>query len=165
MRAVRHWCAVSQLGSDFQRSKGRGPRGHGPEANRTVLKGFDVVLYLKQVWEWREGISTRWRREVTCRWFLVFIGWIRGLIPGGSDGKSICLQCGRPGFDPWVGQIPWRRKWQPTPVLLPGKSHGQRSLAGCGPWVAKSRTQLRDFTFTFRGLKWGCDWWRSQVAI
>ena len=37
---------------------------------------------------------------------------------------SICLQCGRPGFNPWVGKIHWRRKWQPTPVLLPGKSHG-----------------------------------------
>ena len=35
-----------------------------------------------------------------------------------------CLQGGRPGFDPWVGKIPWRRKWQPTPVLLPGESHG-----------------------------------------
>ncbi|KAB0341322.1 hypothetical protein FD754_018248 [Muntiacus muntjak] len=41
----------------------------------------------------------------------------------GSDSKSICLQCGRPGFDPRVGKIPWRRKWQPTPVFLPGKSH------------------------------------------
>ena len=40
----------------------------------------------------------------------------------------VCLQSGRPGFDPWDGKIPWRRKWQPTPVLLPGKSHGQRSL-------------------------------------
>ena len=39
----------------------------------------------------------------------------------------VYLQCGRPRFDPWVGKIPWRRKWQPTPVLLPGKSHGQRS--------------------------------------
>ena len=39
---------------------------------------------------------------------------------------SVCLQCGRPGFDPWVGKIPWRRKWQPTPVLLPGKFHGLR---------------------------------------
>ena len=38
---------------------------------------------------------------------------------------------------PWVGKIPWRRKWQPTPVFLPGKSHGQRSLAGYNPWVAK----------------------------
>ena len=35
--------------------------------------------------------------------------------------KSDCLQCRRPGFDPWVGKISWRRKWQPTPVLLPGK--------------------------------------------
>ena len=37
---------------------------------------------------------------------------------------------GRPGFDPWVGKIPWRRKWQPTPVFFPGEFHGQRSLAG-----------------------------------
>ena len=40
-----------------------------------------------------------------------------------------------------------RRQWHPTPVLLPGKSHGQRSLVGCSPWVAKIR--LSDFTFTF----------------
>ena len=38
-----------------------------------------------------------------------------------------------PGFDPWVGKIPWRRAWQPTPVFLPGESHGQRSLAGYSP--------------------------------
>ena len=44
------------------------------------------------------------------------------------------LQCRGPGFSLWVRKIPWRRKWQPTPVLLPGKSHGQRSLAGCSPW-------------------------------
>ena len=37
-------------------------------------------------------------------------------------------------FDPWVEKIPWTRKWQPTPVFLPGKFHGQRSLAGYGPW-------------------------------
>ena len=44
--------------------------------------------------------------------------------PGGSDSKSVCLQCGRPGFNPWVGKIPWGRKWQPTPELLAGKFHG-----------------------------------------
>ena len=55
----------------------------------------------------------------------------------GSGGKSICLQCGRPRFDPWVGKIPWRRKWQPTPVLLPGESHGWKSLVGYNPWGHK----------------------------
>ena len=40
-------------------------------------------------------------------------------------------------FDPWVGKISWRRKWQPTPVFLPGKSYGQRSLAGYSPWGHK----------------------------
>ena len=51
--------------------------------------------------------------------------------------QSVCLQCRRPGFDPWVGKIPWRRKWQPTPVFLPGKSHGRRSLVGYCPWGRK----------------------------
>jgi len=45
-----------------------------------------------------------------------------------------------------------RRKWQPTPVFLPGESHGQRSLVGYSPWVAKSQTRLSDFTFTFLQL-------------
>ena len=53
--------------------------------------------------------------------------------PGGSDGKRICLQFGRPGLSPWVGKIPWRRKWQPTPVFLPGESHRQRNLVGYNP--------------------------------
>ena len=48
------------------------------------------------------------------------------------------------GFNSWVGKIPWRRKWQPTPAFLPGESHGQRSLAGYSPWDHKSRTQLSD---------------------
>ena len=43
----------------------------------------------------------------------------------------------RPRFDPWVGKIPWRMKWQPTPVFLPGKSHGQKNLAGYSPWGCK----------------------------
>ena len=41
------------------------------------------------------------------------------------------------GFDPWVGTIPWRRAWQPTPVFLPGESHGQRSLVDYSPWGHK----------------------------
>ena len=45
-------------------------------------------------------------------------------------------------FDPRVRKIPWSRKWQPVPVFLPGKFHGQRSLVGYSPWVTKSQTQL-----------------------
>ena len=44
---------------------------------------------------------------------------------------------------------PRRRQWRPTPVFLPGKSHGWRSLEGCSPWVTEGWTQLSDFTFTF----------------
>ena len=51
--------------------------------------------------------------------------------------KRLPLQCERPRFDLWVGKIPWRRKWQPTPVQLPRKSHGQRSLVGYSPWGRK----------------------------
>ena len=46
----------------------------------------------------------------------------------------ICLEFRRPRFDLWLGKIPWRKAWQPTPVLLPGEPHGQRSLAGYSPW-------------------------------
>ena len=55
-------------------------------------------------------------------------------IPGGSDGKIVCLKCWRSGFNPRVRKIPWRRKRQPTPVLLPGKFHGWRDLVGYSPW-------------------------------
>jgi len=54
-----------------------------------------------------------------------------------AGGKEYASQCRRCRLDPWVGKIPWRRKWQPTPVFLPGKSHGQRSLAGYSPWGCK----------------------------
>ena len=53
--------------------------------------------------------------------------------PGGATGKEPPCQYRRlkkHGFDPWVGKIPWRRAWQPTPVFLPAESHGQRSLVG-----------------------------------
>ena len=57
--------------------------------------------------------------------------------PDGSVSKIIHLQYRSPGFNPRVGKIPWRIKWQPIPVFLPGKSHGQRSLVGHSPWSRK----------------------------
>ena len=53
--------------------------------------------------------------------------------PGGTSGKGPacqCRRCKRHGFDPWIRKSPWRVAWQPTPVFLPGESHGQRSPQG-----------------------------------
>ena len=54
---------------------------------------------------------------------------------GGASGKEPCQgrRHKRCGFDPWVGKIPWRRAWQPTPVFLPEESNEQRSLEGYSP--------------------------------
>ena len=65
---------------------------------------------------------------------------------------SAC-QYKRPGFDPWVGKIPWRREWQPTPIFLPGKSMDTGAWQGALHGVAKSQTQLSNFHFTFSLLK------------
>ena len=68
---------------------------------------------------------------------------------GGARGKEPVCQCRRckicigPGFNPWVRKTPWRRAWQPTPVFLPGESHGQKNLQGTVYRVQKSQTQLK----------------------
>ena len=66
--------------------------------------------------------------------------------PGGTGGKEPTCQCRRRkghGFHPWVRKVPWRGKWQPGPVLLPGESRGQRGLAGLSSWGRRDRTRLR----------------------
>ena len=49
-------------------------------------------------------------------------------------------------FNPWVRKIPWGRKWQPLPVLLPGEPHGQRSLVGYSPWGRKELDMTEQLT-------------------
>ena len=61
--------------------------------------------------------------------FILRYSWFSVGFPGDSRIKNLPANA-RHGFDPWVGKIPLKRKWQPTPVFLPGKSHGHRSLAG-----------------------------------
>ena len=67
--------------------------------------------------------------EHTCTLITGLLWWL--------SGKESACQGRRCGFDSWVWKIPWRRAWQPTPVFLPGESHGQRSLAGYSPWGHK----------------------------
>ena len=60
--------------------------------------------------------------------------------PGGASGKESACQCRRHkrhGFDPSIRKILWRREWQPTPVVLPGKFHGQKGIKGYRPWDHK----------------------------
>ena len=68
--------------------------------------------------------------------------------PSGKESACQCKRHKRCWFDPWVGKIAWRRKWQPTPVLLPGKSQGQRSLAATVQGVTQSWTRQRTHTHT-----------------
>ena len=60
----------------------------------------------------------------------------------------ICLQCRRPRFEPWIGKVPWRREWQPTPVFLPRVFHGQRSWAGYSPWGPKQSDRTEQLTLS-----------------
>ena len=70
-----------------------------------------------------QGISYRYRRYT---WWAFQVALMIKNLPNNAGPK-------RHGFNPWVGKIPWRRAWQPTPVFLSGESHGQRSLAGYSP--------------------------------
>ena len=68
-----------------------------------------------------------------------FIIWLLYLSSGanGKEPTCRCRRCKSWGFYPWVKKISWRRKWQLTPVFLPGESHGKRSLVGYSPWSHK----------------------------
>ena len=82
-------------------------------------------------------------------WLIDFHFHILSLsFPCGASYKEPAYQrrrCKRCGLDPSVGKIPWRRAWQPTPVLLPGESHGQRSLGATAHRVAQSSIGLKQF--------------------
>ena len=66
--------------------------------------------------------------DITCLRMMSPVHFLAGPVV-----KTPCPQCMGHRFDPWVGKIPWRWKWQPTPVFLPGESHGQRSLVDYSP--------------------------------
>ena len=87
---------------------------------------------------------------ILCQLF--FFRCYTGGFPGGSSNKEStcqCRRCKRHGFNLWVGRSPWRRKWQPIPVSLPGKSHAQRSLTDYSLWGRKeSDTTKRPGTST-----------------
>ena len=103
-------------GTQQSREAGEGANGLGQTKNR-----IEATLPS------RGGNKIGGLREIDgAPWFIWGLPWW-------LSGKESACQCRRLRFSPWVRKIPWRRKWQPTQVFLPGKSHGQRSLAGYSP--------------------------------
>ena len=114
-------------------------------------------LTIPRCWMWRGSHTHSWwklKNHVMLSWKVeclhtqqiqsVYIQFLWGH----SSEESAC-QCRRHRkhrFDPWVEEIPWRRKWQPTPVFLPGKSHRQRSLAGYSPRGPKESDRTEDLS-------------------
>ena len=105
--------------------------------HRELLLAEELMLPLKTAGrEYRErGLLGR----VVGIWHLPMHGSAMGF-PGGHSDKELaryCRRLKRCGFDPRVGKKPWRRKWQLTPVFLPGKSLAQKSLVGYSSWGRK----------------------------
>ena len=87
--------------------------------------------------------------------------------PGDAVVKNLpaMQETRRSEFDPCVGKIPWKRKWQPTPVFLPGKFHAQRSIAGYSPWDHRVRhnwTRTQAHTYEEK-LPWVCNQWTQLL--
>ena len=119
-------------------------------------------------------------------WGVLFVCLTSPGFPGGSDGKPSPYNAGDWGLIPWVRKILWRRKWQPTPVLLPGKSHGRRNMVGYSPWGSQrdghdwvtslSLTSLekesKDFPscaflscfFMVHDASWGCQYNETKLT-
>ena len=77
--------------------------------------------------------------DMTEQLTLHFTSWVLKGFPGDLAVKNLPANAGDMGLIPGSGKIPWRREWQPTPVFLLGKFHGQRRLAGYSPWDHKER--------------------------
>ena len=102
--------------------------------------------------------------------------WTPG-VGDGQGGLACCDSWGRKELDTterlnWTElngrtsqNLTYRRQWHPTPVLLPWKSHGCRSLVGCNPWVTKSQTWLSDFTSLSIFMHWRRKWQPTPVFL
>ena len=112
-----------------------------PASFFSISLGSDLLPHLHFY-----SLSPSWNRRAFVRFASCCVPGIYCVL---SDDK-VHLQCRRPGFNPWVGKIPWRRKWQPTPpVFLPGEFSGQRSLAGYSPWGCKKSHMTERLTHLF----------------
>ena len=88
------------------------------------------------------------------------------LLPPGQSKEPACQlrRHKRHRFTPWVRKVPWRRAWQPTPVFLPGDSHGQRSLEGCSPWGRRELGTMERLSSS-RTIQWPSAWRQGTLVL
>ena len=110
-----------------------------------VILRLSIVLCLDSVFFMCISTIDFWFVVAVSFWYRILSIWASLVV----QKLKRLLQCRRPGFDPWVRKIPWRRKWQPTPVYLPGESHGWRSLVGYSPWGRKGSDTTERLHFHF----------------
>ena len=111
-------------------------KGDIPGGSKLQLGYYQVVVWM---WSTRDSLRGLWSpfkpEKAPGSFSISSHPWVV-VFPDGASRKEPACNAGdlRDAFDPWVGKIPWRRKWQPTPGFSPGESHGQRSLAGYSRW-------------------------------
>ena len=108
--------------------------------------------------EWKECSWSSWASVLgrsSLPWCLLLLFPVNLISRSRVSGASlvaqmvkICLQCRRPGSDPWIGKISWGWEWLPTPVFWPQQFHGQRSLAGYTPWGCKESNPAEQLSFS-----------------
>ena len=124
----RPWC--------WERLKAEGEGDdRGWDGWMASLTQWTWVWVSSRSWWWtgKPGMLQSMGSQRVGHGYVTEINWY---FPGSASGKELtcqCRRCRRCEFNTWVRKIPWQRAWQPTPVFLSGKSHGLRSLAGCGP--------------------------------
>ena len=116
-----------------------------PDSPRRKLNLEDIICILVPCTADRSRFIY-WTHEFLLFLHRLVLSWIYGI----CNVMSLVAQkvknlpaSRRPGFDPWVGKIPWRREWLSTPVFLSGEFHGQRSLVGYSPWGHKEYKQCK----------------------
>ena len=150
-KVITCWQAPLALSAVYQVWSFQGWLGNPLTIILGLLLSYNVAItkenYKAYISTWKNGrlqINASVEKSRTQNYKFVIIITKASLVAQTAKSWLIRLQYRRSRFNPWIGKIPWRRKWQPTPLFLPGKSHGQRSLAGYSPWGCKSQTRLSD---------------------
>ena len=133
-------------------------RGHHVVRKKQMSAGFgNLILRLlplvcDTLGKWYNSLGSKvLLSKMRSSAYIFNILWL-----GGEESPCQCRRQKRRGFDPWFDKIPCGRKWQPTPLFLLGKFHGQGSLVCYNPWVAKSQTWRSTYTHTHthKNLSW-----------